>query len=297
LDGLISNLQRFSTKDGPGIRTTVFFKGCNLNCFWCHNPECISRKIEIQIFDSKCISCKKCIEICPKEAHSLENGTRIFHKEKCITCGKCVSACPSKALQLSGERITVEELIEKIDRDSPFYKSSGGGVTFSGGEPLLQKKYLLEALCKCKKKGYNTAIESSFNVPWETIESINGLVDLFIIDIKTKDSNIHKSVTGRNNEQILDNIKKLDSLANEIWIRTPIIPGVNDNVESIINISEFVKKLKNVTKVELMPFHKLAINKYRSLNMEYKAANLNTPSPQLMKLLNEILIKNSIVLY
>jgi pyruvate formate lyase activating enzyme len=289
LQGLISNIQRFSIHDGPGIRTTVFLKGCNLNCFWCHNPECLSSKIELQFFSNKCISCMKCIDICPKGVHLLENGKRTLHRESCTACGKCVKACPSRSLHLSGKWVSVEELLKIIDRDSPFYITGGGGVTFSGGEPLLQKDFLKEALLKCKQRGYNTAVESALNVPWSYLSDIVNLVDLFIIDIKTMDSSVHKSVTGTANELILENIKKVDMFGNKIWIRIPIIPGVNDNAETIEKVAEFIKKLKNIAKVELIPFHKLAINKYESLGMEYRASNLEVPSPELMKELNSVL--------
>lgn len=290
MEGLISNIQKFSTHDGPGIRTTVFLKGCNLSCFWCHNPESISSKIELQVFSSKCISCMKCMNICSKDVHSFENGTRILYRENCIVCGSCVRICPSKALLLSGESVTTEELVRRIERDSSFYKSSGGGITFSGGEPLLQKDFLMEVLLQCKKMGYHTAIESAANVPWTVFEDIYGLLDLFIIDIKTMDREIHKSVARVSNDLIINNIKKLDSLDKDLWIRTPIISGINDNVESINNIAEFVRKLKNVKKVELIPFHKMAINKYESLGMNYGAASLEPPSSQLMKELNSLFL-------
>lgn len=289
MHGIVSGIQRFSTQDGPGIRTTVFLKGCNLNCFWCHNPECVKSKIELQVFSNKCISCMKCVEVCSKGVHSFEHGIRKLYRENCKACGKCVNICPSKALQLSGEKFGVEELIKKIDRDSPFYRLNGGGVTFSGGEPLMQKDYLKAVLLECRRKGYNTTLESAFNVPWESIKDINSLVDLFIIDIKTTDEYIHKSTTGVGNNLIMENIRKMDCLGTEMWIRTPIIPGVNDNLNSVLSISGFVKKLKNVKKLELIPFHKLALNKYNSLGMEYKAWNLEIPSQELMEKLNKIL--------
>ncbi|GFZ32099.1 glycyl-radical enzyme activating protein [Clostridium zeae] len=286
MNGLISNIQRFSIHDGPGIRTTVFFKGCNLNCFWCHNPECLRSKIELQFFFNKCIFCMKCIDICPNGVHSLENGERILNREKCTGCGQCIEVCPPKALNLSGELISIEELLKRIDRDSPFYLM-GGGVTFSGGEPFIQKNYLKKMLFLCKQKGYHTAVESALNVSWKSIEEISCLVDLFIIDIKTIDRLVHKSAVGEVNDTILENIKKLSYMGNEIWIRIPIIPSINDKVEDIVSIAEFIKKLKNVTKVELIPFHKLAINKYDSLGRNYKASELAVPSTDLINILND----------
>lgn len=288
MNGHISNIQRFSIHDGPGIRTTVFLKGCNLKCFWCHNPECLKSKIELQFFFNKCIFCMKCIDICPNGVYSLENDERTLNREKCTACGECVKACPSKALHLSGEWVLPEELLKRIDRDSPFYLT-GGGVTFSGGEPLLQMDFLKDILFLCKQRGYHTAVESALNVSWDLLSNIINTVDLFIIDIKTMDSSVHKSVTGTANDLILKNIKKLDSHGSKIWIRTPVVPGVNDNVETIENIARFVKELKNTAKVELIPFHKLAINKYESLGMEYRASNLELPSPELMKELNSVL--------
>jgi pyruvate formate lyase activating enzyme len=228
----------------------------------------------------------KCIDICPNGVHSLENGERILNREKCTGCGQCIKVCPSKALNLSGEFISIEELLKRIDRDSPFYLM-GGGVTFSGGEPLIQKNYLKEMLFLCKQRGYHTAVESALSVSWKSIEEISCLVDLFIIDIKTINRILHKSAVGEVNDTILENIKKLSCMGNEIWIRIPIIPSINDKVEDIVSIAEFIKNLKNVTKVELIPFHRLAINKYDSLGINYKASELVVPSTDLINSLND----------
>ncbi|OPJ60589.1 glycyl-radical enzyme activating protein [Clostridium oryzae] len=288
MDGLISNIQRFSTHDGPGIRTTVFLKKCNLKCFWCHNPECLYSKLELQFFQNRCIKCMECLNLCNKAALEFDGTQITIDREKCDTCGKCIKVCPSNSLLISAKFMQSDELVEIIDRDKDFYRFSGGGITFSGGEPLLQKEFLIEVLMKCRKNAYHTAIESAFNVNWSIIERINELIDLFIIDIKTMDSAMHKYVTGSDNTLILSNIEKLDKLNKKIWIRCPIIPEINDTLKSVKEIAEFVKQLKNVEKVELIPFHKLAKNKYESLGMEYGASELESPSAEKMKILNQV---------
>lgn len=287
MNGIISSVQRFSTKDGPGIRTTVFLKGCNLECFWCHNPECISSKIEIQFFSNKCIGCMECIKACSQNALLLVDNNLYIDREKCNSCGGCTKLCPAKALILSGSNITAEELIKIIEKDKEYYFSSGGGVTFSGGEPMLQKDFLKEVLNKCKERNIYAAIETAANVPWSSLEEIYKLTDLFIIDIKVIDKTIHKNITGKDNNLILSNIQRLSNLGKKIWIRTPVIPEINDNIEAIKAIAEFINKVNKITKAELIPFHKLGINKYESLGKVYKASELKPISSETMSKLND----------
>lgn len=289
MKGIISNIQRFSIHDGPGIRTTVFLKGCNLRCFWCHNPECINNRVEPQYFQNKCINCMNCTTICQQGVHSTQGGKKVLQREKCIACGSCVKKCPAEALQLEGTYIQSEDLFNIIKKDRVFYDTSGGGVTFSGGEPLLQKEFLKETLILCKNESYHITIESAANLPWEYIQHIYEMVDLFIIDIKTMSNNLHKDCTGVENTLILENIKKLSSLKSELWVRTPVIPGINADVESIECIANFVNTLNNNVKHELIPFHKLAINKYDSLDRKYKGRDLETPTIEKMKLLIQVL--------
>lgn len=271
MQGIVSNVQKFSIHDGPGIRTTVFLKGCNLQCLWCHNPETINPCKEIQILSEKCIGCNKCIEICPFNAHKIQNGKKVFFRQLCKTCGNCIKGCYAEALVMNGRVLSVDEVLKEIDKDHNYYEASGGGVTFSGGEPLLQGKFLKELLKQCKRKKYHTAVDTAGNVPWETFKEILPYTDLFLYDIKAIDTEKHISTTGVNNDIILENLKMLAGEGVEIWIRIPVIPGVNDTESSMEGIAAFIDELKVVKVVEFLPFHRIGEGKYKSLGMEYKA--------------------------
>jgi len=216
-------------------------------------------------------------------------GNRLLHREKCSKCGKCTKVCCSGALVMAGKMMTVEEIVAEVEKDRPFYKNSGGGVTFSGGEPLLQKDFLKALLAECKSRGIHTAVESAINVPWKWLEEIQPYVDLFLVDVKLIDEEKHKQVTGVSNARILENLVKLAEAVCELWIRVPVIPEVNDNIEEIGKIAELVKGLKKVKLIELVPFHGMAKGKYESLGMDYKAADYNPPTDDLMNKLNSIL--------
>jgi len=263
MKGLVFDIQRCSVHDGPGIRTTVFFKGCNLRCLWCHNPESVNPFPELQKYPDKCIGCGQCIKACKYEA--------VGNRQKCINCVECAEACFSRARILAGKYMELEEVLEIAERDKSFYMESKGGVTFSGGEPLLQKDFLREILKESKHGGLHTAVDTAGNVPWESIEEILPYTDLFLYDLKVMDESKHKEATGVSNKRILKNLKELGNRTTEIIIRIPVIPGINNSLKNMEETLDFIKDLKSIKSVELLPFHKLGESKYESLGIEYPA--------------------------
>jgi len=285
LRGLITQIQRFSIHDGPGIRTTVFMKGCVLRCFWCHNPETWRHQPEIQLFPSRCIGCGKCFEVCPEGAHEMVDGQRVFHRERCKACGKCVETCYAEALVMAGEWKTPEEVLAEVLKDQVFYRQSGGGLTLSGGEPLMQLDFTRKILQLAKEAQLHTAIETCGINRWEDFESILPWLDLVMMDIKVMDEKRHTEVTGVSNRNILANVKKFAEFEMPLIIRTPVIPGVNDTVEDIRAIAAYIYGLPNLQAYDLLPYHRLAEDKYRSLGLTYKGQGLETPDKQTMQLL------------
>lgn len=269
----IFDIQRNSFVDGPGIRTTVFFKGCNLKCKWCHNPESQSPEKEMMFYKDKCIGCGKCKEICPN------------HLKKCDFCGKCELFCTADARKICGKEYTVDEVLSEIVKDKSFYETSDGGATFSGGECMLQIDFLCELLKKCKENGIHTAVDTAGNVPWEYFERILKHTDLFLYDIKLFDREKHKRYTGADNKVILDNLKKLFEAGANICIRIPIICGVNDLVSEMQRIKSFLQPYHPL-KIELLPYHKLGTHKYDALNMEKH--EFDVPDEKIMKELNSV---------
>ena len=257
LTATIFDIERNSFVDGPGIRTTVFFKGCNLKCAWCHNPESQESMPQMMFYKDKCKGCGKCKEICPSPNY-------------CVLCGKCTFYCPVDARKVCGKEYTVDEVFAEIIKDKSYYDNSGGGVTFSGGECMLQIDFLVEILKKCKENGIHTAVDTAGHIPFEKFEKILPYTDLFLYDIKLFDNEKHKKYVGVGNELILDNLRKLFSKGAEIWIRIPIISDVNDSVEEIKNIKNFLKGVGNPKKIELLPYHAMGENKYASLGKKSK---------------------------
>ena len=282
MEGFITNIQRFSIHDGPGIRTTIFFKGCNLRCFWCHNPETLDKNQQLQIFPQKCIGCGKCVFVCPHNARKEEDCNCIYSREKCQACGKCAEVCYAEALVLASKKISSEELISEIRKDKTFYDKSGGGVTFSGGEPFLQKDLLKEIAIACKNDGISTAVETALNIPWETIEELLPHIDLFMIDIKQTDEEKHKKATGVSNKLIIENIGKISKAEKNIIIRIPVIPTVNDDLAFMHNVKNFVVGL-GIKDIELLPYHGIAEGKYQSLDIEFKSKGFKPPSEEFMQ--------------
>lgn len=266
MKALISDIKRFAVHDGDGIRTTVFLKGCSLKCVWCHNPEGIDFKPQLAFYQNKCINCGECIKACPQNAHNITESGHSLDRTRCIACGKCSDVCLGNALTFYGREMTVEDLLPMLLEDKDFYESSGGGVTLSGGECLCQVDFCAELLKVLKEKGIHTAVDTCGFVPRENIDKVMPFTDIFLYDIKAYDEDVHIRCTGQSNKQIIENIKYIDSLNKAIEVRIPYVPEFNDG--QIEKISQFLKGLKNVTKVRVLPYHSFAGSKYEALNMK-----------------------------
>jgi len=285
MKGLITNVQRFSIRDGPGIRTTVFLKGCPLDCFWCHNPEARRGQVELQVFVERCIGCGACQERCPEAAQRIEDGRRVFRRELCRACGRCAETCYAEALLLAGRWWGADELVATLLRDREFYTRSGGGITLSGGEPTRQPAFCLEVLRMCSEAGVHTAIETAAFCRWEDLAGLLPWLSLVILDIKLMDDGAHRAATGVSNALILENARRLAAASPPLLVRTPVVPGVNDTPEAIAAVAAFIRDFPNLVAYELMPFHRLAEGKYRSLDLQDRAHHLQPPAPQTLQTL------------
>ena len=269
--GIVFNIQRFSIHDGPGIRTTVFLKGCPLHCPWCQNPESIRLLPEIITRDIKCIRCGKCVDICSQGAIFIREEGRVIEWEKCNYCLKCAEVCPSRSIEVSGEYKSVDEVIEEVVKDSNFYRRSGGGMTISGGEPLVQWRFTLALFEKAKQKGLHTALDTTGYANWEVLDEVLNYTSLVLYDLKHMDSARHKKVTGVSNEGILENLEKtVKKPGLKVWIRRPIILDFNDSEDELEELCRFVLTLgPAVEKISLLPFHKFAELKYTAVGKVY----------------------------
>jgi pyruvate formate lyase activating enzyme len=276
--GVIFNLQRFSVHDGPGIRTTVFLKGCPLRCLWCHNPESLAFEPELAVAEGRCIGCGECAAGCPRPAGSETD------RAGCSACGRCVAACPTGARQILGRTWSVEELMAAVVRDRDFHEMSGGGVTFSGGEPLVQPAFLLAALAACRAQGVHTALDTSGFAPREVLLDAAARSDLVLFDLKTLDDAVHREATGVSNEPILANLRALAAVHPAIWLRVPVIPGINDGAAGIAAIGALASELPGVRKVSLLPYHGTGVSKTQRLGRP-QASEFTSPSPEQMEAL------------
>jgi len=261
----IFEIKRFAVHDGDGIRTTVFFKGCPLKCVWCHNPEGIGFKPVLAYYKDKCTGCGECAIKCLHHAHIFKNGEHSLDRNKCITCGSCCDSCFSEALKLYGREMTSDEILSVVLEDKDFFDSSGGGVTLSGGECLMQADFCAELLCRLKESGINTAVDTCGFVTRESIDKVMPYTDAFLYDIKAIDSDVHQKCTGADNRLILDNLRHISSIGKPVEIRIPYVPGYNDG--QIEKIADFLKSMNNITKVRVLPYHNYAGSKYASLDM------------------------------
>jgi len=301
---LITNIQRYSINDGPGIRTNVFIKGCFLSCAWCHNPECIHAEMEIYWKRTLCQQCGLCLTVCPEGAiyppipveEAVESDT--YYKidySKCTKCLKCVDVCPYEALSKVGDPLTIDQILKEVERDFPFYLNSGGGMTVTGGEPTSQPEFVTELLQEGKKKSLNICLDTSGYCPWAVLERMVPYVDIFLYDLKHLDPEEHRRMTGVTNEIILENLKKLSLTGKDIRIRIPVIPEYNDSYEYIEKVAKFLKNLPGpIQGVDLLPYHNWCQEKYRWLGMRWDLEEMESIDPEELEPLKEILEDNDI---
>lgn len=279
VSGLVFNLQRFCTHDGPGIRSVLFIKGCPLRCKWCSNPESQNFFPELLYNSFKCIKCGTCIEKCPNKAISITENVLAITSSKCDLCGICIENCDAKALEVSGKEMKLEEIIAELTKDRLFYEMSGGGVTLSGGEPLSNIDFTKSILIKLKEEGIHTTVETSGYVETSDLFSVTELVDLFLFDIKHLEGKKHIWGTGRNNDLIIKNLTELALSGVKIIIRLPLIPGYNSDEKSLSLIAEFMKEL-GLQEIHILPYHRLGSSKYKYLGRDYELNNLEPPKKE-----------------
>jgi len=290
MTGLVYDIKRASTDDGPGIRTVIFLKGCSLKCVWCHSPESIRNSPELIFYKNRCILCGKCVTICPNGVHAVENSKRTIDIKKCRTTGLCAENCFADALEIKGRYYSVEEIFEIINKDKIFYRNSGGGVTVSGGEPTLQADFTLNVLKACKQSKIHTALDTCGHTKWHHLEPILQYTDLVLYDLKHMDMIQHHRLTGAYNDKILRNLEAIVKKGVEVRIRMPIIPGYNDNEENLKQTADYIKSL-GIISMDILPFNELAGSKYEWLQQPYTLSHVKINSRNYMEKITDFFKK------
>ena len=285
--GMITDIQRFSLNDGPGIRTTVFLKGCNLHCAWCHNPETIRKKNELMVYPANCIGCGHCVPVCPSGARSIAAGVLQFDRSRCTACGACAAVCFPGALKMAGRSVSVAEVMGEILQDRAYYADSGGGVTLSGGELFCQAEFADALIDACREEKIPVAVETNLNWQFESVRPILDKLDLIMFDVKIFDSVEHKRWTGVENAELLDNARRLDTLNRPLIARTPLIPGATDSAENIRAIAGFLRNFRNLRCYELLNFNPLGESKYRALEEKNPFVSARPLKPEALNRLRE----------
>jgi len=288
---IIFDIQRGSLHDGPGIRTTIFFKGCPLNCLWCHNPEAFAAERQLFFYPDKCCLCGNCIKVCANGVHQINHGKHTIDYTRCMLCGKCVEACNSSALKIIGTEMTVDEVMLEVMADLDFYKNSGGGITLSGGEPMFQFAFSMELLKQCRKNNVHTCIETSGYAPSAEFEQILPYVDVLLFDYKVTGSNDYLKYTGVHHNLILKNLDLAYKSGSSIILRCPVIPGINDNDQHFKGICALDKKYPDLIGIEILPYHTLGNSKRISIGIDETLTNLGTTPPDVSDLWLEKLKK------
>jgi pyruvate formate lyase activating enzyme len=284
--GMIFDIKKYATDDGPGIRTTVFFKGCPLRCWWCHNPEGQTPTPELMYRRQKCNRCGECAKVCPRGAITHVTKQISINRKGCNLCGECSQKCPTNALTIIGKETNVEEVMKEIDKDMVFYEESNGGMTVSGGEPLTQIDFLNVLLEKCKERNIHTAVDTCGYAPKEAFHKVSDKVDLFLFDIKLMDSKKHMKYTSVSNKLILENFTRLAENGNDLLVRFPIIPKINDDEDNVTKTAEFILS-HGIGNLSLLPYHRAGIEKYKSLGKAYKMKETVSPSDEKMRAIKE----------
>jgi pyruvate formate lyase activating enzyme len=280
--GIVFDIRRYSIHDGPGIRTTVFLKGCALSCWWCHNPESQASRPEVVLHEARCIRCGACVETCPHGAVAWVDGVPVTDRSKCEACGTCTRECHAEAREVAGREMTIEQVLAVVERDRPFYDESGGGVTLSGGEPLLQPHFTAGLLAAAKRHGLTTVLDTSGHAPWESLERLRGDVDLFLYDLKLVDAVRHRRYTGVSNHRILANLRRLSELGHQIVLRMPVVPGITDDPENVQAVRDLATSLPRLARVDLLPYHRIGVGKYLRLDRTYQLLHTDSPTRERM---------------
>ncbi len=283
MTGTVADILRFATHDGPGIRTTVFLKGCPLACVWCHNPETIAPGPELGYLAHRCVGCGECVGVCAEGAHRMEGGRHVFERARCVACGACAEVCLGDALVFYGREMTPEQVLATVREDRTFYDTTGGGVTVSGGEPLLQPEFCAELLGLAQGEGLHTAVDTCGMVSWEAFARVLAVTDLFLFDVKQIDPALHRRHAGSDNRLILENLRRLCEYGAAVEVRIPLVPGINDDDASIDAAGALLGGLEAIQAVTVLPFNPLARSKYAALGRDDPMPQSPPPSDEQLR--------------